>query len=94
MNEILKILPNFIFLGCIVSILFVLHSQENVIIDLIHDNGIILHNQKVLQMEINSMTNSTQIVDGYNMTSGKCAVGYFAQLGIGGMYHCERQKIE
>lgn len=92
MNEFLKLIPNIIFACSAITMVVVVYSQNHLIDDLLGDISILNHNQKVLQMEIDSMTNSSQIIDGYNMTSGKCAKGFNQQLGVGGMYHCEREK--
>ena len=90
--ELLRIIPNFLMLGSTIALVFFVHSQDGLINELIHDIEVLDHNQKVLQMELNSMTNSSQVIDGFNMTSQKCASGYLMHLGSGGMYHCDKEK--
>lgn len=90
--ELLRIIPTFMMLAATIALVFFVHSQDNLISELINDIGILEHNQKVLQLEIDSMTNSSQVIDGFNMTSQKCASGYLMHLGSGGMYHCDREK--
>lgn len=90
--EIIRMATTFCFLATVILIAFEVNSQNDFINHLVSDMDKLNHNQQVLQAEIISMTNSSQVIDGFNMTSQKCADGYIMHKNDSGMYHCDKEK--